>query len=954
MPFPHHSLASALAVAVLFCAASVGWSEDGDATQALEVFEKQVRPALVEHCIRCHGPKKQQGGLRLDSAAGWSEGGDSGAAIHPREADSILLNALRYEDSALEMPPRGKLPEQTIAAFERWVALGAVDPREPDSPNGLETEMSSAERIEQGRQFWAFQPIRSPAIPKVADSDWARNEIDHFVLSGLESADLSPSADADRRTLIRRLYFDLLGLPPTPDQIEAHLSDDSPDAYQRLVDRLLASPLFGQRWGRHWLDVVRFAESSGGGRTLLFPDAWRYRDFVVDSLNEDVSYDRFLQQQVAGDLLPSQTPPIRKRNLTATAFWLLGPTNYEMQNKDQLEMDVIDEQLDTMGKAFLGMTIGCARCHDHKFDPIPASDYYALAGILKSTKSLTHSNVSVWNKVELPLSPQQAAIDEKHQAAIAQAQSSLQAAKARWVEAGGMPSQKDASIDPQLLGGIVMDDGVAQKIGDWIESSSNPRYVGDHYLHDETKGKGQKQVVFQTKLPAPGEYEVRISYSAGSNRSQRVPVHVHHRDGTQVTKINQKRKPSIARAFVSLGHFHFDHDVKVVVSNEGTDDGVVIADAVMLLPRHADANPEPVRTPDPKLSEQKAEIDRLQKELNALKQATPDRPVVMATQDGTEASDIHLAVRGELSLQGPLTPRGALQIASWEPFPDNLGDRSGRLELAQWIIDARNPLTARVMANRVWYWLIGRGLVSTVDNFGSMGQKPTHPELLDHLASEFQQSGWSTKNLVRRILLSRTYRMSSQSVREYTERDPDNRLIWRMNRKRFRAEDMRDSLLSIAGSLDLQHGGSNIKAGTKIEYGYQFDSLRRSIYVPVFRNTLPQIFEVFDFADPNTQRGQRSSSTVASQALMLMNHPWVNQQAHSAAKKLLSLPQRSQKQRIEQVFAVVLGRKPSPEEHSIAVDLVESTEDNGEASEMVRWAMLYQVLFQSLDFRYLN
>ncbi len=956
----------------------------GDDPDSLELFEKQVRPVLVDQCIRCHGEKKQQGGLRLDSRQGWSMGGDSGPAIVPgKPEESLLIQAIRYQNNELEMPPKGILPEQTIAAFEHWVRSGASDPRTSDWQDDSGSDSPS---IEQGRQFWSFQPIARPEVPAVKDASWPYTTIDRFILAQLEKESLVPVSDADRRTLVRRVYFDLIGLPPTPKQIDEFLNDPSPSAYAALIDRLLESPQFGQRWGRHWLDVVRFAESSGGGRTLLFPDAWRYRDYVIDSFNNDLPYDQFLREQLAGDLLPSAEWQDRRRKLIATAFLLLGPTNYELQDKDVLEMDVVDEQLDTIGKGMLGMTIGCARCHDHKFDPIPTVDYYALAGILRSTKAMIHSNVSQWNTMELPLPAEEEAEIKAHQEKIAAAKSKLDAATAKWRKAGGKPDKnakknKDKSIDPDSIDGIVVDDTDAQRIGQWTESTSIAGFVGPRYIHDATADKGQKSVIYQPDLPRPGQYEVRVAYTPSSNRSARVPVHVHHNDGETVVKVNQRAKPDIDDALTSLGVFTFDptRQPRVVISNEGTDDGVVIADAVVFLAKESDAQPalpkpkprdaKVAKAEDPADAQKQAMIQRLQaevdaltKELESLEAAAPKRPVAMATTDDEDAGDIHLAIRGVVHNRGPITPRGVLQVASHRPFPQIPQGQSGRAQLANWISHPDHPLTARVMANRVWYWLIGNGIVTTVDNFGSMGQPPTHPDLLDHLAASLIEGGWSIKSLIRDIMLSRTYQLRSQPTDEAVAADPGNRLLSHMNRKRLRAEDIRDALLFIGGGLDTTAGGSNIQPGTKSEYGYVFQSKRRSVYVPVFRNTLPELFEVFDFADPNIQSGRRTTSTIASQALLMMNHPFVIEQSRSAANRLVGRMNEPDQEtgrgqwdtpsRVRQAYRQVLGRDPGSKEMAIAVDFIESASEDDD--RLASWAMLYQTLFQSIDFRYLN
>jgi cytochrome c553 len=930
-----------------------------DEAAALELFEKHVRPTLLDQCIRCHGAEKQRGGLRLDSRSALLKGGDTGPAVTPGDPDaSLLIKAIRYDDVELEMPPRGRLPEAVVAAIEKWVKLGAHDPRGP--PESIAPAGPSSPNVEEGRSFWSFQPIERPAPPNVNDPSWPLTDIDRFVLARLENNGLRPVKDADRESLIRRVYYDVIGLPPTPEQVRAFVADRSDDAYAKVVDELLHSPHFGERWGRHWLDVVRFAESSGGGRTLLFPDAWRYRDYVIDSLNDDLPYDEFIKQQIAGDLLEHADRQDHSRNLIATGFLLLGPTNYELQDKEILEMDIIDEQLDTLGKAFMGMTIGCARCHDHKFDPIPARDYYAMAGILKSTKAVIHSNVSTWNKVDLPLPPEQEAVSKDHEQRIAQAKQQLASVTKAWKKAGGAKQLGPQSIDPATLPGIVIDDSAAEKVGDWLESTSIAGFVGQHYVHDQTAGKGDKRVIYRAELPAGGKYEVRISHTASTNRSTRVPVHVHHAGGESVVTVNQRKPAPIDRVFTSLGIYEFapGGDPRIVVSNSGTDDGVVIADAVVFIaqaPSKSTNKPaaKPPQTIDKQqLATLKEAVDAAKAKLEQLEKSRPQRPVAMATADEAQTGDIHLAIRGVVHNQGPLIPRGVLQVASTDPLPPIPSDCSGRIELASWIASPQHPLTSRVMANRVWYWLTGRGLVPTVDNFGRTGRPPTHPLLLDHLATSLVDQGWSIKKLVRQILLSRVYRLSTNVDGANQQLDPDNRLLWRMNRKRLRAEDIRDTLLFVAGSLDLKHGGPTIKPGTSIEYGYRFDTNRRSVYLPVFRNTLPELFEVFDFADPNIQQGQRTTSTIASQALLLMNHPFVIEQAKAAAAAMPEDAQFDTLAGVQHAYYQVLGRPPSSAERTIAVEFIEGA---AEASKRVdRWALLYQTLFECVDFRYLN
>lgn len=932
--------------------------------KAMELFEKEIRPALVQHCVRCHGEKKMQGGLRLDSREGWQAGGDSGPAIVAGDMKSLLLRAIEYEDISLEMPPRGKLPEKTIAAFQKWVSLGAVDPR--TNRHGGDDMQVENPTVEQGKDFWAFQQVPMPDVPQFSDSPWPKNNVDRFVLAKLEEKGIEPAQDASKESLLRRLTYDLTGLPPTVAQIEQFLGDESDDATDKLIDRLLQSGHFGERWGRHWLDVVRFAESSGGGRTLLFPDAWRYRDYVIDAFNQDLPFDQFLKEQIAGDLMLSENRLDRRRKLVATGFLMLGPTNYEMQDKDILEMDVVDEQLDTMGKAMLGMTIGCARCHDHKFDPIPTRDYYALAGIFKSTHSMIHSNVSTWNTVDLPLPAEEESALLAGKEKLKVAEEELKAATNALNKLTGKSAKQAKSVAPDSLDGFVVDSVDAKVIGNWKASTSVASYVGGDYIHDEQQDKGAKSVFYQLMLPERGKYEVFASYSPGANRATKVPYLIKHRDGETVVEVNQRKMPPVDNLMHSLGVFEFDEteDSSVLLTTQGTDDGVVIADAIIWVPRLdgekdnaakqlADdaANGPKSKARQKSIAAAKSNADRLKKEVNALKKAMPKRQVAMAPRDGDSPADIPIAIRGMTHQKGDVVPRGVLRVASWDTFPAVKQNSSGRLELAEWVAHEKNPLTARVMANRVWYWTMGRGLVATLDNFGSTGDLPTHPELLDYLAFSLVENGWSIKELVRQIVSSRTYQLSARVSRHEQTLDAENRYFGRRTVKRLRAEDIRDSILMAAGNLDLTMGGSTIKNGTSSEYGYQFDGLRRSVYVPVFRNRLPEIFEVFDFADPNIQGGSRTASNVASQALLMMNQPFVIDQAADAATRLVEQYSAEPHAMLSRAYREVLGREPFEEEKQVMMDLLAVTDQPVTLSQ---WAMVYRLLFQCIDFRYLN
>jgi|TARA_B110000495_G_scaffold108741_1_gene93994 hypothetical protein len=934
--------ARAITISLTVLGGALGAADSADLA-GLEFFEKKIRPVLVSECYKCHSKeKKVKGELRLDWRGGWQKGGESGAAIIPgRVGKSLLIQAIRHADADLKMPPKKKLSAAQISDFEKWVAMGAPDPRTTSEASAEEKELDLA----AARKFWAFQPARKLPAPKVKQTDWPITDIDRFVLAALEAKGIGPVRDADDLTLLRRIYFDLIGLPPTPKQMaefEKAANVNRQSAIENAVDALLASPHFGERWGRHWLDVVRFSESTGGGRTLLMKDAWRFRDYVVNAFNADKPYTEFIREQIAGDLIPGGTLEQQRERLTATAFLILGPTNYELQDKTVLEMDIVDEQLDTMGKAFMGLTIGCARCHDHKFDPIRTEDYYGMAGIFKSTKVVIHGNVSAWNKRPLPMSVQQSALAAKQKAAIGAKQKEIAALKK---QLGG----NAGPLSVANLPGIVVDDLQAKLKGDWTRSTSNKGYVGANYIHDGAAGKGEKSVAYTVKIPGDGKFEVRVAYTHGTNRDAKVPVLIRHADGEVTKHIDQTKRPPIDGHFISLGTFDFlvGEWEAVMISTKGTT-AHVIADAVQFLPKDA---PD-VAKPAPKLKGKTAQamLKKMESELKALKKSAVKQPELIAADEGDNPGDIQIAVRGNAHNAGPKTPRSFIRVLNVGPAPKIAAQVSGRTELANWLASAEHPLTARVFVNRVWHHLFGKGLVPSMDNFGHSGRLPTNQALLDHLATRFVSEGWSTKKLIREIVLSRVYQLSSESGDLNQEQvDIENKLHWRQNRRRLQAEAIRDAVLSVSGQLNTKSGGDTIKPGTTTEYGYQFEDKRRSLYAPVFRNTPLEILAVFDFADPNLVVGSRTTSSVPTQALFLMNSPFIRAQATAAAQHLLLEKLPDNPARIRQTYRRTLGRNPTARERQIILNFLANEKDPAKA-----WPQIFHGLYASLDFRFLN
>lgn len=921
-------------------------------------FEKHIRPLFVEHCVGCHGPEKQKGGLRLDSAAGWQVGGDSGPAAVAGEPDaSRMLKAIRYTDRDLKMPPDGKLSASQIAAMEEWIRSGAHDPRTG------EVKQASAASSNAASTHWSFQLPQRHSVPQVKDTAWPKNDVDRFILARLESAGIAPAPDAKPEVLQRRLAYDLLGLPASEFT---------------GVSAALSSPAFAERWGQHWLDAARFAESSGGGRTLPFKDAWRYRDYVIQSMADDMPLDRFITEQIAGDLLPHDSAADRRRQLTATGFLVLGAHNYEEQDKDLLRMDIVDEQLETIGRSLLGMTISCARCHDHKFDPIPITDYYALAGILRSTKLIRDpkENVAHWIDRPLPLDGEEEATMQQHETEIAAVEKDLEAAKAGLKKLTPKREPKDGSKRPLALDevpGIVVDDSEAKRVGQWQHSTRYPTYIGDGYLHDDNGSKGELSLTYIPKIVNPGRYEVRFSFTSITSRAQNVPITILHADGETDLTVDQSVLPPIDGRFISLGQYRFESTGQgfVMVSNTGTT-GHVTADAVTFIPvdEVAALTAEEDKEADkenPELAEAKASVRKLEKKLAAMKKELPARPEVMAVEEHEDLGDSPVYIRGSIRNLGKLVPRGFIQAAYHDAAPKAIpAKESGRVQLAQWITSSKNPLTARVLANRVWMHLFGEGLVRTPDNFGTTGEAPTHPELLDHLALYLQDNGWSLKKLINYIVASRTYQMASRPTA--LESDPDNRLLHSQRRRRTDANALRDAILVHSGSLDRAFLGPNVHkavaakdsndtAVLNLEYGYKFLDTRRSVYTPAFRNKRLDLFDAFDFNDVNQPIARRNTSTVSPQALYLMNHEFVITQSRATAQRLLSDARlQDDTERLQHLYRSFFNRQPVASESQLALEFaaVSPGEEDPAARAEENWSLLVQTLIASPDFRFIE
>lgn len=898
----------------------------GDPTAAdIDFFEKHIRPAFIEHCLECHSRAKEiQGGLSLDSRESIHKGGDTGPALVPGQADkSLLIQAIRYKNSDLQMPPRQKLPDKIIKAFETWIENGAADPRTSGLDSSTEPAMGMS--VAAGRQFWSFKPVRRPAVPKVRNSDWVRTPIDAFILASLERKGMTPAPHADKRTLIRRVTFHLTGLPPSPDSIKDFLDDYSPDAFERVTQRLMSSPHYGVHWGRHWLDVARYADSNGLDENLAYGNAWRYRDYVIDSFNNDKSFQQFVIEQLAGDLLPNSNQETR----TATGFLALGAKVLAEPDRKKLEMDIIDEQLDTMGKAFLGLTLGCVRCHDHKFDPFKQKDYYALAAIFKSTKSLAETQTGVikhWYEHSF-------ATDQDRKIVLA-AESQIKKLKAT---AATYKNQAVAELRASTKKIAALYLTIAAEISPQMTLTEIARIAKPHGLH--------ARILHHCRL--------HLNY----HRDDSLFQHWHQHAEKQPEKIREyyaalfqlaSSKPGETLTDTSGDHRFTQKQIEEARKELNDPSGFL---AIPAKAEHAFD-----------IETLQAYYDLLDKARN-YESAAPDLPSGMGVADGSVTKSLPIHIRGSyrnlgesISREFPAVMRSPDQRTV---FPSH---QSGRLQLAEWIASTKNPLTARVIVNRVWGWHFGSPLVPTTENFGVLGKRPSHPELLDWLAIRFMEDGWSIKTLNRLILSSNVYRLSFShpDYDRYMHVDPENRLLWRANLRRLPAEAIRDSILSVSGTLDEKIGGKTVPLRNRqfvfnhtSEDHTKYDSHLRAVYLPVIRNHLYTFFEQYNFPDPTMPTGVRHSTTVAPQALIMMNSEFVTKSAENCAR-LLCDNDHSNESRLRHAYLMALGRGPTSSELDSASHFISAVGENNDGDQMRPWVLFCQSLFASNEFIYIR
>jgi hypothetical protein len=898
----------------------------------LAFFEKEVRPVLIQYCYGCHSAEaKIKGGLRLDTREGLIRGGDSGSAIIAGDSEaSLLIEAVNYKNRDLQMPPKNPLPPAAVAALKQWIESGAADPRGETVDDVSSEVQAKGMSVDDGRKFWSFRPVIDPPVPDVRDRRRIRNPIDAFVFSRLEDQGLAPAPQADKVTLIRRVTQNLIGLPPSPEEIDAFLDDDSSDAWDTVVDRLLNSPHYGVRWGRHWLDVARYADSNGLDENLGYGQAWRYRDYVVDSFNADKPFDRFLIEQVAGDLLPDAN----RQTKTATGFLALGAKVLAEPDRQKLEMDIIDEQIDMLGKSFMGMTLGCVRCHDHKFDPIMQTDYYALAAIFKSTKTLGDSNqgaIKHWYEHSFATEEERSQLKEID-AKIAEKKKAASSFKNAVI--AKLRSDARAKVVDYLVAAAQFD--VATPLTRVAEIAEplglHPRILHHCRMHLDFHGDDPLFTTWH-RFAASGQHQrIRDHYQALFQRAESALADA--RKENPKTKVLSDPRLEAARAAID--------DVTGLLAVPSKEEFAFDAETL-------------------------AEYRRLMDAARTCESNSADETAAMGVCDGEVVSRLPIHIRGSYKNLGESVRRDfplVMRLSSVRPvFP--IGE-SGRLELARWMADTRHPLTARVMVNRIWSWHFGVGLVRTTENFGRLGDRPSHPLLLDWLAMRFMEGGWSIKDLHRLILQSEVYRLASshEQAERYIIIDPENRLLWKANLRRLEAEQIRDSILAVAGRLDRKIGGKTLPLRNRqfvfnhtSEDHTKYDSLRRALYLPVIRNNLYAFFSQFDYPDPTMPTGARSTTVIAPQNLLLMNYQLVMDSADAFAKAT-ALETTDDLQRIALAYRRTLGREPEPDETERALRFVadlSSVSGREDTIEKDRaWSLFCQSLMASNEFIYLR
>jgi hypothetical protein len=911
-----------------------------------EFFESKVRPVLVEHCFQCHSSlaKSLKGGLRLDSVEAMRRGGDTGPAVVPGDVEaSLLVKAVRYDDDVLRMPPKGKLPDTSVAVLAQWVRDGAIGPHATES---ADARKSVGVDFESARTHWAYQPLCEPAISSVHDRSCLQSPVDSFVLASLEAARLTPSPRADRRTLIRRVYYDLIGLPPTASETEAFERDSSSDAFERVIDRLLASPHYGERWGRHWLDVARYADTKDGvlmfGDDRVRPYAYTYRDYVIHAFNEDLGFDRFVHEQLAADMVTSKDQSWR---LAAMGFLTLGrmfDNNYH---------DQIDDRIDTVTRGFLGLTVSCARCHDHKYDAIPTADYYSLYGVFASSEAPLELPL-----IERPGEPQRGGEFEKQVASkrrelreFVDSQYKLLSEAARRRTPDYLVRAATTAPDPLETAifflSLAPEDLRPQVVARWRRyleqrvERSDPVFGAWHELMalpDSDYPVKTKAIVARWQACQRGTQRGQLNPLVAellAHSSFRGRADVARAYGELICKIDEEARGKRAASWSST-----EHDARRQIE-------AILGD-----------HDSPAYFPKSQIFSylSRAEKDGLLGKLTELDRmvvkAADAPPRAMVLQDAEELCTPRIFIRGDPSQPGQAVPRQFLRViagSNRRPFPHG----SGRLDLAQAITAPENPLASRVIVNRLWMYHFGEPMVSTPSDFGARSTPPSHPLLLDYLAARLQRENWSLKAVHRLILLSSTYQQASFDRPACRQVDPENRLLWRFHRRRLDLEALRDTLLLVSGRLDRKMGGRPVDVAGDPK------NRRRTVYGMVDRQSLPAVFRAFDFASPDQSAERRPRTTVPQQALFSMNAPFVIEQAKTLAARGYVAGAISAEERIAALYRAVLARSPiAAEVHAAArfLDLPCPAAGTPGSSALSRFEELAQVLLMTNEFIFVD
>jgi mono/diheme cytochrome c family protein len=861
-----------------------------------EFFEMKVRPLLARECLACHGPSKM-GGLVMDSREALLKGGNSGPAVVPeRPGESLLVEAVRHTHARLKMPPAGKLAPRDIEILEEWIRSGAYWPPSGGAP-GKDQGAGYAITPEQ-RSFWSFQPIRKPAPPPVRNTQWPASAIDRFVLAKLEENGLQPGRPADRRTLIRRAYYDLIGLPPTMEEVEAFVNDRSPEAFARVVDRLLASPHYGERWGRYWLDVARYSDDRlNSTQDDPYPNAYRYRDWVIQAFNEDMPYNVFLKAQIAGDVMDAAD---KERYIAGLGLFALSP---EFQ----------DDRVDALSRGMLGLTVACAQCHDHKFDPIPTQDYYSLLGVFRNTRLGEYplappEVVNQYKQRQQDVKDQEKRVKEYMDSQANQLAEILAGQTAAYLAAARPLARAETGPPREQIERVASEASLdAETLERWID-----------YLRTE-----------------PKEHPYLDNWRADSFDAQAF--------GAKLLATLEKKKEIDRENLIRLGGKDDNRTIRVVEVLSLERDAYFLWRDFFNPTRAGKRESGVLYYAGEKLDRflsgpWKAHLDALRAELRRREQMVPEQyPFYQIIVDVEQPKDIQIEIRGDQNNLGEVAPRRFLQILC-QGEPKRFTRGSGRLELAEAVASESNPLTARVMANRIWLHHFGRGIVNTPGNFGQLGERPTHPELLDWLAARFMELGWSMKKLHREIMLSKVYQLSASRIAKNEAVDPDNKLFWRANRRRLDVEPLRDTLLAVTGELDRTVGGPPLK----ITEG---NNRRRTVYCFVSRRKLDGTLALFDFPNPVSLSEQRIHTATPLQQLFFLNSEFIEQRAAALAERLQRMA-ADETGRIRAAYRSLYQRAPSVDEIHAGLSYLKSPYGS--------WPRYAQALLSSNELLFVN